>query len=571
MVTLKTEILEKSQHGDFQLTEKGEFLSYYDAHLKLFEEILKSKKLAKEKETESLNGVKTYMEKNTTKTDHFFEQMDSFSAYLNVSKEELGEYLTAKFISALEESQKKIKNQELDRLESGDAFKSILDEVLFKVGEVFPQNSVFTIKEELLVIHDKTKNVFIKPVGLLVEVKAEQEKLKEKIEADKLEKEKSKATEKKVPEPTLPKETKDTPAPIAVFIPETSILLDILEIQGMQFPKKKLEITDSSEDDVPEPKQSSSPIDLSTEIEPESEPVSDPDPEPESTPEGPFSFSTREESEVQEESPNVENYGSSEDESFMEGELDLGMDESGPVVEELDGSYEEPIDTEDSNESIIESQDESGEYKSPIEEELGIEEEAEPIQRIEKKSPTLAAPTKAVNTKPFQIFNYLHYLTIQRSIEKIKDDPIEYKKFLNASSVVTKSFVSIQVNISKELQYGSMDWDSYYANLQRQTGVEISFLMDFKLRIQKLNLTKKSLDIIVAELKKQPESVTKILKSGWPHIVDAFGDAPDFDSVKEKVQVVLERIKNPEIRQPIDSIIQKALKNLVIHCDNLSS
>jgi hypothetical protein len=37
-------ILEKTPEGEFILTEHGEFLSYLDAHLKLFENYLSQKK-----------------------------------------------------------------------------------------------------------------------------------------------------------------------------------------------------------------------------------------------------------------------------------------------------------------------------------------------------------------------------------------------------------------------------------------------------------------------------------------------------------------------------------------------
>lgn len=563
MITLKTEILERSQDGDFHLTEKGEFLSYFDAHLRLFEEILITKKLSKEKEAEAMSGIKNYMEKNTTKTEHFFEQMDSFSSYLHVGKEELGEYLTSRFIGALEESQKKVRNQELDRLESGDAFKSILDEVLFKVGDIFPQNSIFTIKDELLVIHDKSKNTFLKPVGLLVEVKAEQEKLKDKLEAEKQEKEKPKIPEKKAPEPTP---VKETPVPVApAYVPETSILIEILQTPNIQFPKKKLEVKESAESDD-EGIETKPDMDIPQPIVasiPEIEPVVEDDEPP------PIAEIPVIEEEISESLETLPEENPPEEVSFMEGDLDLGGDEpqiQEEIPESMDFEVENPEESNPVDNSEIVEIPEQDLSEEPI------EEEPEPPKPnlVRKPKETIRTQTGSIGTRPFQIFNYIHYLTIQRSIEKTKDNPVEYKNFLNSSSVVTKCFVSIQVNIAKEMQMGTMDWDLYFSNLEKQTGVEISVLSGFKVRIQKLNLTKKALELIVSELKKQPESVTKILKSGWPHIVDAFGDSPDFSEVSNKLEGILSRIKNPEIREPIETIIQKALRNLEKHCENLN-
>lgn len=578
MSILKTEVLEKSPEGEFILTERGEFLAYFDAHLKLFGDLLKSKNFSKEKESESLEGVRTFMEKNTLKTEHFFEQLNTFSTYLHTSKEDLGGYLTSHFMDTLELSQKKIKNQELDRLETGDAFKSILEEVLFKVGQILPGSSLFVFKDDLLVLQDKARGLIIKPVGLLGEVKEEQEKQKEKLEAEKLQKEKPKdIPEKKsnvIEQTAVPKEPT---IPVAVFVQEVSILLEILEIPGLNLPTKKLEFSDKNDESMGHSQSESEiskPSETEDELNRESEPPAfndvDDEIDMEST-EIPIPQISWEDSDYESDPSEVENTtgddGSlSTSDSMEEIERDDVTLEPADYNEVESDDLPEPEITE---ESILSEPDEREKVEQDEIPDLEIDQDepvSEPIQTNRLSSPP---PKTQIHSKAFQSFSYFHYLTLQRNIEKLKGNSLEYKKYLDTSTVVTKCFVSIQVNISKEISGISVDWLTYYQNLNKQTGVDKHILEEFKRTIQKLNLTKKALDIIISELKKQPDSVTKILKSGWPHFVDAFGASPDFNTVRENLKPLYERIKSDSIRIPIESIIERALKNLVKYCEEL--
>jgi hypothetical protein len=92
--------------------------------------------------------------------------------------------------------------------------------------------------------------------------------------------------------------------------------------------------------------------------------------------------------------------------------------------------------------------------------------------------------------------------------------------------------------------------------------VDLKTVRDFKKTLEKLNLTKKFLEISVRELKKEPESVTKLLKTGWPHFVDAFGSAPDFDKVEENLAVLYSKIKDSSQKAPIEKILSKAIQKL---------
>ena len=188
-------------------------------------------------------------------------------------------------------------------------------------------------------------------------------------------------------------------------------------------------------------------------------------------------------------------------------------------------------------------------------------EESKPeAKKIQPKSVEIIQPK--INSTAFQNFNYINYLQITRSIDKLKSDKNEYNDWISKASVLIKTFISIQANISKVSRGEDLDWNNYFQNVSQKSGLELHILENFKSRIEILNLTKKFLDISVSELKKQPENVQKILKTGWPHIVDTFGESPDFDKVLEKLDIVLSKIKEESIRTPIEKILKLAIKNL---------
>jgi hypothetical protein len=182
-----------------------------------------------------------------------------------------------------------------------------------------------------------------------------------------------------------------------------------------------------------------------------------------------------------------------------------------------------------------------------------------------KPEPKIKTPPKqspSVNPAPFTSFTYMSYLQLTRSIEKLKEDKTQYSEWISKASPLIKTFVSIQATISKEVSGEIFDWGEYYSNVSQKSGVDLKTVRDFKKTLEKLNLTKKFLEISVKELKKEPESVTKLLKTGWPHIVDAFGSAPDFDKVEENLAVLYSKIKDSSQKAPIEKILSKAIQKL---------
>ena len=564
MVATQTSILFKTPEGDFQLTEHGEFLSYFDAHIHLFEIFLHNQKLSKEEEGFALDGIKTYMSKSVTKVDHFFEKMNDFSEYLKTDSKTLTDFLTSHFMDVLSESQKKITNLELDRLEGPDSFKSITEEILFKVGSILPKSSQFNIIDDLLVIQNKANGQIIKPVGMLVEVKEVQEKAqKEKEEAERLQKEKLAQTEKKPKSDTSQavKETVGSPPSTPIEF-EISILKEILETAPPKISGKKLEPKNEAEsEDVP--KTESVALEHSTiEIPEIKEEISQ---EQEAVPEDNF------ESSLEQDYSEENNFDFEVESDSQKG---IGEDfevETPSLEEEEDNLSLEPhsefnsleedipeIEAQNADEEIIQDIDLSDEEFPP----LKIDKEI--VKPEPKKTPekSVEIVNPKINSSAFLNFNYNNYLQITRSIDKLKLDKIEYNNWISRASLLIKTFISIQANISKESRGEVLDWNTYFEKVSQKSGLEIHILKNFKSRIEILNLTKKFLEIIVSELKKQPINVQKILKTGWPHIVDTFGESPDFDKVLEKLEIVLSKIKEESIRHPIENILNMAIKNL---------
>jgi hypothetical protein len=558
-------ILEKTPEGEFILTEHGEFLSYLDAHLKLFENYLTQKKHSTEEHNHIITKIHEHMNDSIQGMDDFLAHMDTIASFLQTDVKSLTDYLTKHIMEVLTNSQTKIKNQELDRLESTESFNSVTEEILFKIGSIFPKSSQFVIKEELLVIQNTSNGQIIKPVGMLVEVKDDQLKAQKEKEATELaQKEKLEqiAQEKKSQnQAPIPEAQPKPPAPVELE-KEISILVEILEL-SLNLNGKKLEVSDapigieeetSSEED---PSSVDESIDES-DIDMEEEPI----PQHEDSNAFPHVEQEPEMDDIQ----TSDDLGDflQEEEVPLSHEDDLHFEETGITEENFSLDLEESPDvlTPDSEPEI----DVSDEPLPDID--LGESESVDDLQPIEipiKPKPELKIQPKqspGVNPTPFTSFTYMTYLQLTRSIEKLKEDKTQYSEWISKASPLIKTFVSIQANISKEVSGEIFDWGEYYSNVSQKSGVDLKTVRDFKKTLEKLNLTKKFLEISVRELKKEPESVTRLLKTGWPHFVDAFGSAPDFDKVEENLAIVYSKIKDTSQKAPIEKILNKAIQKL---------
>ena len=528
-------ILEKTPEGEFILTEHGEFLSYLDAHLKLFENYLTQKKHSTEEHNHILTKIHEHMNDSIQGMDDFLAHMDTIASFLQTDVKSLTDYLTKHIMEVLTNSQTKIKNQELDRLESTESFHSVTEEILFKIGSIFPKSSQFVIKEELLVIQNTSNGQIIKPVGMLVEVKDDQLKAQKEKEATELaQKEKLEqiAQEKKSQnQAPIPEAQPKPPAPVELE-KEISILVEILEL-SLNLNGKKLEVSDAPIGIEEETSSEEEPSSIDPSVE-ESDFGMEEEPIPQHEDSNAFPNAEQE--------PELDDIQTSDDlGDFQEEEVplshedDLHFEETGITEENFSLDLEESPDvlTPDTEPEI----DASDEPLPDID--LGESEtvdDPQPIEIPKKPKPEPKIQPKqspGVHPTPFTSFTYMTYLQLTRSLEKLKEDSGEI-----------------------------FDWGEYYSNVSQKSGVDLKTVRDFKKTLEKLNLTKKFLEISVRELKKEPESVTRLLKTGWPHFVDAFGSAPDFDKVEENLAIVYSKIKDTSQKAPIEKILSKAIQKL---------
>jgi hypothetical protein len=560
-------ILEKTPEGEFILTEHGEFLSYLDAHLKLFENYLSQKKHSSEEHNHILTKINEHMNDSIQGMDDFLAHMDTIASFLQTDVKSLTDYLTKHIMEVLTNSQTKIKNQELDRLESSESFHSVTEEILFKIGSIFPKSSQFVIKEELLVIQNTSNGQIIKPVGMLVEVKDDQLKAQKEKEATELaQKEKLEqiAHEKKSQnQAPIPEAQSKPPAPIELE-KEISILVEILEL-SLNFNGKKLEVSGAPTGIEEETSSEEEPSSIDPSVE-ESDFGMEEEPIPQHEDSNAFPH-VEQEPEVDDiqVSDDLEDFHQ-EEEVHLSHEDDLHFEETGITEENFSLDLEESPDllTPDIEPEI----DISDEPLPDID--LGESETVDDPQPIEipkkpKSEPKIKITPKqspGVNPTPFTTFTYMTYLQLTRSLEKLKEDKTQYSEWISKASPLIKTFVSIQANISKEVSGEIFDWGEYYSNVSQKSGVDLKTVRDFKKTLEKLNLTKKFLEISVRELKKEPESVTRLLKTGWPHFVDAFGSAPDYDKVEENLVILYSKIKDTSQKAPIEKILSKAIQKL---------
>ena len=105
-------VLERSQTGEYEFTPYGEFLSYYHAHLQIFNKFIQEKPISQKERDQIYQRVKGYMVANIKKSDHFFEKIGDFASLLQMDVEELEKHLNESFIEVLTKVQDKLREQD---------------------------------------------------------------------------------------------------------------------------------------------------------------------------------------------------------------------------------------------------------------------------------------------------------------------------------------------------------------------------------------------------------------------------------------------------------------------------
>jgi len=516
-------VLERSQTGEYEFTPYGEFLSYYHAHLQIFNKFIQEKPIPQKERDQLYQRIKGYMVANVKKSDHFFEKIGDFASFLQMDMEELKRHLNESFIEVLTKVQDKLREQEMDKLSSKKDFAHITEELVFKLGEIFPPNCRFALRDGLLVIENVNSGEIVKPVGMLGAIKEEQQKAQEKLAARVV---------------SRPKEP--------VFVPEKSILVEIYEKHEETLTGERLELKQDFLPEIsePEPAETEPPKEkgllddveeLDFEMEEESRPTYDSEESNEpgllDDIEG-FDFQERPKREAIAEEPAptddlldfLDSVGNSEPEQESEPELDY---KSEPKMD----AYEEPE----------------------------VEDDPEP-----EPEPEIEIEPEQEEPDPANSFTFKDYSEITKKIQNYKtsNDTTGYNQWIAGATDLEKCFVSIRANFNKEQTGQPVDWQKYYDTVASKTQLKRNTIETFKGRVKHLDFTKAVLDIAIKELKNQSPEVISILKSAWPHILATFSDAPDYDSVESNLKTLLARLKSDSQRVPIQTILLKGIQKL---------
>jgi hypothetical protein len=506
MSEVAKKILERSSQGDYQFTPYGEFLSYYHAHLQIFNKFITDKQIPQKDKDDLYNRIKGFMVTNIKKSDHFFEKIQEFSTFLQIDRNTLQTYLNQHFVDILNKVQDKLKEQELEKLSSKKDFAHITDELIYKLGEIFPAGHRFVSQEGVIVLQNTATGESYKPQGLMGAIQEAQQKEQEKLAARVVSK---------------PKEPE--------FKPETSILQEILDLYGDILLGEKLELKEeiveapAPEPEVkPEPPKEKGLLDDVADLEFHE----DTNPNQKGLLDDIDDLNTK---------MNLPSYGNTQVNipSFNSGNTQINMPayDSGPGL--LD-DIEEP------------------------------ESNTDPLADISDLLST--KPSAVVPEEPDEAdkFTYKQFAEITKTIQTYKsaNDVNGYNQWMTQTGDLEKSFVSIRTNLSKEASGQPVDWNKFYETVASKTKLKVKTLEKLKNRIKHLELTKTYLDISAKELKNLSPDILNLVKSAWPHIITCFGDAPEYSQVETKLQSLLSKIKSDSQRQPIQKILNQAIQKL---------
>ncbi len=519
MSDLAKRVVERSETGEYKFTSYGEFLSYYHAHLQIFNKFITEKPIPQKDRDELYTRIKNFMVTNVKKTDHFFEKITDFATFLQISPDNLKTYMNQNFVEVLNRVQDKLKEQEMEKLSSKKDFAHITDEIVFKHGDIFPVGHKFVLNDSLLVIQNLQTGEVLKPQGMLGAIKEDQIKEQEKIA--------SRVTHHK------PKE--------AEYHEETSILVEIFDLYADTLTGEKLELieefTQNSEVDEKDSEPEKEPSDLDEiqdlqyETEPKQQAV------------GLLDDIEAYDREIT--SINIPSLNSGNTQinipAFNSGNTQINM----PSISEpgLLDDIEEQYKTK-TNVPVYETNPHSD------------------ILDLLNTTPTV----QAIPEEPDEAdkFIYKNFSEITKTIQnyKLANNVAGYNSWMATATDLEKTFISIRTNLSKEAQGQSFDWNKFYESIEARTKFKKKTVEKLKIRIKHLELTKTYLDIVAKNLKNQTVEILNLVKSAWPHIVLCFADAPDYTLVESKLISLLAKIKNESQRQPIQKILLQAISKL---------
>ncbi|MCB1142020.1 MAG: hypothetical protein H7A24_09580 [Leptospiraceae bacterium] len=558
MVEAEKKVIEKVPGGGYQFTQYGEFLTYYHAHLQIFQMFINEKLTVPQGEKDDIyKTLKNFMVQNVKKTDHFFENVNTFAQTLKTNQPTLTEFLNLNFMTVLTKVQNKLEAQELEKLAKRDDFSSICEEIEVKIGEIFPFGSRFIMKDGLLVVEHMKTGTITKPVGLLAEMKEEQDKIAaepppstpgRKKPATSLVEEDSVETPGGVSQPVA----KKVQPPLQI---EISILKEIVDTFGDSFTGEKLELKEEELLPMPSIPEKEAPVKQAGILDD----IDDLDLNEETSQPPPKEKGLLDD---------VDDLDLSDDEPASSPEPQkVEVDATGilddiltkPQVQALPIEEDEDEETPDTEE--MEPEDD---LLAGIDDIVVESKPAPPPPQPVLDPPKLKLVPEKKPIDHSERFNFQMYSDLNKKIFQFKsqNDIQGYNQWLKTLGTLEKSYVSIRTNLSKEMGGMKVDWNSYFQNIASKSDISVDSLKKLRSRILHLDKTKAFLDRSIKELRNQPPEVIQVLKTGWPHILTTFGFAPDYNSVESKLRNLLTRVKSDQPRKAIEKILYLAIDKL---------
>ncbi|MEM7180074.1 MAG: hypothetical protein AAF518_04120 [Spirochaetota bacterium] len=201
--------------------------------------------------------------------------------------------------------------------------------------------------------------------------------------------------------------------------------------------------------------------------------------------------------------------------------------------------------------------------------ELEFEEDELEVEKSEPETPPdmdsidLDDILSAVPASPDEAdgFFYQQHMQITATVQSYKKakDGEGYNSWLAEADMLTKSVIAMRGSLAKESAGQSIDWQKNIADLVEKTQLSPDVLQKLHNRLKHFLVLKSLLDITVQQFKTFPPESLRMAKNAWPHIQKAFGESPKYEEVEQSIQQLLDKIRDPSIRQPIETILGKCL------------
>ena len=139
------------QSQKWELTNYGEFISYYHAHVQILDNLLKTKEQNSNEINRKKKNLRKFMKDNIRNINHFIENADKLAQFVSMSLEDFNQYMMENFLQTLEEIQKTMKKQFVEKVYLEEQEKFFNE----SIGAGILKNTVFSFEEREFKNQDK--------------------------------------------------------------------------------------------------------------------------------------------------------------------------------------------------------------------------------------------------------------------------------------------------------------------------------------------------------------------------------------------------------------------------------